>query len=224
MEREAFSEQTDLVISEGMPRGDLARRLRDPRRNSLRVHFASDVDETALAQTSKPRPLPLREAPRAVGDAGDHFVVIVFARQVSKRFSITDRLASRAAELADRRQLSNLVDESGTDHRPNALFDPPMQLLARASQHENATLLRRPAFLELQLLMTDRLASRTVDFQRPDQPPRIVRMNVRCGNRIDLHQSIVERRLADLFELLLDLAAAFANRRAARRTGHGAGF
>jgi hypothetical protein len=94
--------------------------------------------------------------------------VFVFARQVSKRFSITDGLTSSPAEFADRRQLSNLVNKSDTDHRPNAILNPPMQLLARASQDENATLLRGPTFLKLQLLMTDWLASRTVYFQGPD--------------------------------------------------------
>ena len=59
-------------------------------------------------------------------------------------------------------------------------------------------LFRSPAILELHLLMAQRLAGRAEHLQRPDHPPRIVRMNRRRRDGIDLHQPLVERRLADL--------------------------
>src|SRR5262249_11392747 len=144
------------------------------------------VYKPTLAQAPKPRPLSFREAARAVGDATGHFIAIVFAREVTERFSITHRLASRAAEFTCGRKLLNLVDESAVDHRANAIFDPSMQFFARASQHENAALIRWPAILKLQLLMTDRLTRRSIDFDRANEPARVVRMDVRRRNRIDL--------------------------------------
>ena len=57
--------------------------------------------------------------------------------------------------------------------------------------------------------MAERLAGRAIDFERADQSPRVVRMNVRRGDRIDLRESLVERGLADFGELVFDLLAQF---------------
>ena len=102
---------------------------------------------------------------------------------------------------------SHFVDQAGVDHRFDAAFDPLVQLLAAAAQDEHAAFVGRPAFFELQLLMADRLAGGAIDFECADQPARVVRMDVRCGHRIDLRKSIVERLLADVLQFLLDFVA-----------------
>jgi hypothetical protein len=67
-------------------------------------------------------------------------------------------------------------------------------------------LIRRPPFLELQLLMTDRLTRRPEYFQGTNQSSRVVRMNVRRRNCVNLREPFVQRRLTDVLQFLLDFA------------------
>lgn len=66
--------------------------------NIVGVDFAFHVDESAFAQAAEPRALAFGEAAGAVGDAGDHFLVVEFAGEIGERFAIADGLARGAAE------------------------------------------------------------------------------------------------------------------------------
>ena len=122
-----------------------------------------------------------------------------------RRITLTPALSQR--ERGNTGEAPHFIDQTGVHHRLDAGLDPLVQLLAAAAEDENAALVGRPAFFELQLLMADRLAGGAIDFERANQPTRIVRVDVRRGDRIDLRQSVVERLLADVLELFLDFVA-----------------
>ena len=55
----------------------------------------------------------------------------------------------------------------------------PVKLAALPGQGEDAALFRRPPFVELHLLVAQRLAGGAEHFQRPDDPPLVVRVQLR---------------------------------------------
>ena len=171
-------------------------------------------------------PLPLGEAARAGLDPLDHFVAVELAGQEAEHFAIADGLAGRAARVArparrsDRRTSSTRPASIIASTRPSIRWCSSSRC---APQHEHAALVGRPAFVELHLLMADRLAGRAKHFQRADQPPRVVRMNVATPPP-DRPASAARgapaarRRSSSCF----DLVAQSANRPAGRRTGRAA--
>jgi hypothetical protein len=126
--------------------------------------------------------LALGEPARAVRDARHHFVVIIFAGEKREGLTITDGLPGRATKpkrsrrrpacgqidrrAASRHEAPDLVDKPSRNHGVHSGFNSPVQFLARAPQDKDAALISRPAFLELQLLMTDRLAGGSENLQR----------------------------------------------------------
>ena len=101
----------------------------------------------------------------------------------------------------------DFLDEADVDHRFDAAFDAAVQFEPVAPQDEHAALVGRSTFFELGLLMAEGLAGGAIDFERADESPRVVRMDVRRGDGIDLRESLVERGLADFGELVFDLLA-----------------
>ena len=63
--------------------------------------------------------------------------------------------------------------------------------------------------------MTDRLAGRSVHFDRADQPPRIVGVNGRSRHGIDLLEALMKRLGADLLDFAFNLPPQFPVRRRA---------
>src|SRR5215831_10771421 len=77
---------------------------------------AGDIYESAFAEAAEPCALSLGESSSAGFDAGNHFVVIIFAGETCERFAITDGLPGGTAEfVAASEEVANFVDETTFD-------------------------------------------------------------------------------------------------------------
>ncbi len=170
------------------------------------ILFPLDLDKPAFAQASEPCPLAFREPSRAGLDSLDHRPVVDLAAQVFEHLAIADRLACREPERFPlRRQPADLVDQTRLDHRLDPGFDSLVLFGSGALEDEDPALAGWGARLELHLLVADRLAGLAVDFERADQSPRVVGVNLRGGQRVDLLKAVVEYPRRQGGGLLFDL-------------------
>ncbi len=127
-----------------------------------------------------------------------------------ERFAIANRLTSRAAQpTTPGSQPAGFVDQTIVEHTLDTAVDSRVKLLLGPLQDEHPTGFGRSALVEFHLLMTNRLTGNSVNLERPNQPPRVVGMQLRGRERVDLSESIVERLLAYPLQLFLDLRAKF---------------
>src|SRR5690606_9221401 len=111
----------------------------------------------------------LRELASSRFNSLDHCRVGDLARQIIEHLTISHGLAGRAAQLPPAgSEMLHFFHEPAFDHLVNAAIYQRMLFFPRPPQDKDSAFLCRSAVVELQLLVADRLARRSIHLQSPD--------------------------------------------------------
>ena len=113
-------------------------------------------------------------------------------------------------ELRKHAQAAHFIEETGVQHRAEALFDAHMQQRTlRRRQHQLQHVHRQALGRRSALPVADRAATEPIDLQRALDALRIGGMDARSGGRVNLRKLRVQRRPAVLPRFRSDCGADF---------------
>lgn len=167
----------------------------------LREHHVFIVRESA-----EPRKLPFRIPARVPFQELTHFLVPILSSQVPDDFAIPNRLQGGEVRIESTgEQTTNLVDESGLQHRVGAGVDAGIEFGPYACEHDHVIFesWRTP----LSMKVRERLAGGLEYLQRPNEAVRLRRIQHCCRERVDASQSFERGTATGSLDFCSDLLA-----------------